>query len=241
MESLAHQLLPVLEPLQTQIKDWQCRVVPSAFNSKDDTLRALPLEAQWRLPSIEEHLVAFKPQTLILQLPSFWQVEPFIHYAARKAEAPICIIEPQNFPLDKAAIRLASADTILAEATEAAAIAEYLTAGNIQLPPYWILVHAADASQWSMPTLLTNKQLTVASEVQLAPGVPLLVQWAAVVTERSGLYHQSDIFTWSVDLSAPAITTKEPMLFTLTDFALPFTLKNAGHCACGKMLFAREA
>lgn len=238
-DSLAQRLSLILDPLQDKIKDWHCRVVPSAFNSTDPYLRALPLAREWHWPSAEEHLKRFGPETVILQLPSFWQVEPFAHLAARAAEAPVCIIEPQNYPLDKAAIRLASANAVWAESTEVAAIADYLHKEQIALPPYWMLVHAGNAAHWDTPALLKNRNTSVAAEVHLAPGVPLLVQCAAIVDAQNGLYHQSGLFTWSADLSSPSITTTSSFLFTLTNFALPFTLTGKGICTCGKKLLAR--
>jgi hypothetical protein len=122
-DSIAARLYPMLEPLQTRIKDMQCRIVSSAFNSTDPTLCAFPLARDWQWPSLEDHLKRFKAETLILQLPSFWQVEPFVHFAAKASGTAICNIETQNYPLDKASIRFASANAVLAESTEAAAIA----------------------------------------------------------------------------------------------------------------------
>ncbi|HEV8666263.1 MAG TPA: hypothetical protein VN665_00230 [Candidatus Paceibacterota bacterium] len=241
MDSLARQLLPTLEPLQGVIKDWHCRVVPSAFNSADDALRALPLAREWRWPSAGEHFKRFKAETIILQLPSFWQLEPFVHFAAQAAGTPLCNVETQNYPLDKASIRLASANGVVAEVTEAAAIAEYLHKEQVMLPPYWLVLHAGDAPTWQLPELLQNKNLEVAEEVHLAPGVPLLVQCADIVAKQSHLFHTSDLFVWNANTAAATITSKELMLFTLADFPLPFTLKNAGPCACGQTLFAREA
>jgi len=239
--SIAQKLLPILEPLQDKIKDWHCRVVPSTANSADSAFRALPLAREWRWHTCEEHLKRFNADTLILQLPSFWQVEPFVYAAAHNAKTPMCIIEPQNYPLDKASIKLASANAVLAEATEAAAIAEYLHAGQIELPPYWMLVHAADATSWRTPHLLQNRQLEVAEEVHLAPGVPLLVQCGHSMTAQNNLFHRSSLFEWNSDLAAPAISTSEkmPMLFSLTNFALPFQLKDRGVCACGQTLLER--
>lgn len=239
--SLANRLAPVLDPLQDRIKDMHWRVVSSAFNSSDPSLRALPLEREWRWPSLEAHLQSFKPQTLILQLPSFWQLEPYVHTAARAAEVPVCIIEPQNFPLDRAAIRLASAEAVLAEAAEAAGIAEYLSTSQVELPPYWILLHAANASQWDAPSLLLGRDIRVAQEVHLAPGVPLLVQCSDIVGAQSGYYHQSDLFAWSGDLSSPAISTNGSLLFEIKDLVLPFKLKDMGTCPCGKKLLARAS
>ncbi len=240
-DSLALRLFPILDPLQHKIKDWHCHIVPSAFNPIDPNLRALPLASEWRWVSAQEHIKRFAPETVILQMPVFWQLEPFIYFAVRGAEAPICIIEPQNYPLDKAAVRFASANAIVAEAAEAAAITEYLHAGQIELPPYWIVVHAGDAVRWDTPPLLKNKKLEIAEEVHLAPGVPLLVQCDTIVAAQSGQYHHSDLFIWNDDHSAPAISTTGSLLFTLKDFALPFALEGKGACACGKTLLARAA
>lgn len=181
----------------------------------------------------------FKPQTLIVQVPSFWQVEPFAHAASRAAGAPTCIIEPQNYPLDKAAIRLASADAILAEGRDAAAIAEYLHKEHVALPPYWLLVFAGDAPDWSVSPLLRSRHTRVATEVHLAPGVPLLVQCEHIGAAQSDYYHQSDLFAWNLDISAPTISTTNSLVFELKDFPLPFALADKGSCACGKRLLMR--
>ncbi len=233
---MAKKLAPLLEPLEAGISVNHYRVVPSAFNAADPHLRALPLPARWRWSSLEDHIKRFSPETFILQLPAFWQLEPFAYLAAHGAEAGICIIEPGNYPLDKAAVRFAAANTLLAEAAEAAAIAEYLHEGQIELPPYWIVVHAADAPSWSLPPLLKDKNISVAEEVHLAPGVPLLTQCGHIVDARSGLYHASDLFNWNDDPSAPAVSTTDSFLFMLKDFALPFALEGKGICACGKEL-----
>ncbi len=238
--SLAAKLVPILEPLEERIGTEHYRVVPSTFNSIDESLRALPLKREWRWQSIEMHLKRFAPKTLILQLPSFWQVEPFVHAASRAAGAPVCIIEPQNYPLDKAAIRLAEANALVAEATEANAIADYLYTAQVALPPFWILIHAADAPTWDTPRLLKSGNVHIAEEVHLAPGVPLLVQCAESAAAKSGHYHYSDLFTWSADLARPAIST-DALLFTLTDFTLPFALTEKGLCPCGNMLLARAS
>ena len=239
--SLAQKLATKLEPLEESIKKLHYRVVPSTSDADDPYLRALPLARGWRWLSLEDHLKRFGPEMLILQLPSFWQLEPLVHAASRAAGAPVCTIEPKNYPLDKAAIRLASADAILAEATDADALAEYLHAAQAKLPPYWLLVHTAEAPHWDAPTLLLKGQhILVAQEVHLAPGVPLLVQCTSIVAAKSGQYHQSDLFTWSSDMLSPAITATA-MLFELEDFALPFALVDKGMCVCGKKLVARKS
>lgn len=240
-DSLAKKLAPILEPLEAGLARMHYRVVPSAFNPNDPYLRALPLAREWRWPTCEEHLKRFSPRTLILQLPSFWQVEPFVHAAARAAQVPVCPIEPQNYPLDRAAVRLASANAILAEAGEAAAVAEHLHAGRAGLPPYWMLVHAGDAPQWRTPDILRGRGLEVAQEVHLAPGVPLLVQCAAIVDKQNDYYHLFELFNWSDDLSNPTITSAGALPFSLTGFALSFSLIDKGACACGKRLVARAS
>ncbi len=239
-ESLAKQLAIVLEPHQKDIKTLRYRIVPSSFSGTDAYLLAVPLKGEWQWPTLEEHLKRFKPETVILQLPTFWQLEPFVQTSARNAGAPLSVIEPQNFPLDKAAIRLASANTIIAEASEAAAIAEYLHAGQVALPPYWVLIHAADAVHWKVPHLLQSHGQEVAEEVHLVPGVPLLVQCAEMVRTHSSQYHQSDMFVWNNTLTAPMISVTKTLPFTLKDFALPFALKDKGVCVCGKRLVGRS-
>ena len=240
-ESLAKKLTIVLESHQKDTRKVPYRLVPSTFSGSDAYLQAVPLWGEWQWPTLEEHLKRFEPETIILQLPTFWQLEPFVQTSARNAGAPLCVIEPQNFPLDKAAIRLASANTIIAEASEAAAIAEYLHAGQVALPHYWVLIHAADAVHWKVPQLLQGRGQEVAEEVQLVPGVPLLVQCKAIVDARSGQYHESDIFVWNSNLVAPMISATETFPFTLKDVALPFALKDEGVCLCGKRLVARAS
>jgi hypothetical protein len=230
----------MLEPLEARIRGEGWRVVPSAFDPADPHLRALPLPAAWRWRTLEDHIKSFSPETLVLQVPIFWQLEPFAYLASSAAGAGICILEPQNYPLTKAAVRLASANAIVAEASEAAAIAEHLENTSTELPPYWVLVHAVDASQWDLPSGLKSRAVRAAQEVHLAPGVPLLVQCEGIVAgAQESLYHRSDIFEWGGGLDAPSITNKAPLPFKLEGFALPFSLEEAGACACGKRLLAR--
>lgn len=236
-DSLAKKLALVLEPLQERVRTMHYRVVSSAF-SPGPHMRALPLIDEWRWASLEEHLERFRPETVLLQLPLFWQLEPFVYRAARDAGAALCIVEPGNYPLDKAAMRFASVSTIIAEATEAAAIAGHVRAGQVGLLPHWILVHAADAMHWDTPDLLRGG-VRVAAEVHIAPGVPLLMQCGHIVAAQSGHYHRCELFAWSGSLSSPAISTNSSFLFELKDFALPFALEDRGTCACGKRLVAR--
>jgi len=235
--SAASQLLSILEPLQSIIKVKRWRVVPSSFDAMDDALRAFPLERNWQWHTLEAHIKNFKPETLIVQLPLFWQLEPYVHAAARSAEVPVCIIEPQNYPLDKASVLFAGADGVLAEVTEASALADYLHAQNIALPQYWILIHTVDAPQFTIPELLAKQ--SVAQEVHLVPGVPLLEQCTHAAKAKQNQFHQSDIFEWHTNNGQLSIASKS-LVFPLDTIALPFLLADAGACACGKRLYVRQ-
>jgi hypothetical protein len=237
--NIAARLVPTLEPLQDIIAENPWRVVPSSFISTDPNLRALPLPMEWRWPSLAGALAALEVHTLILQQPGFWQVEPFAFDAARTSSIPVCNIEPQNYPLDRAAIRFAEADGILAEASEGAAIAEYLQANNVTPLRAWVLIHPADSAQWETPPTLVRVNAAVAHEVHLAPGVPLLVQCTNLAKGNTPRFHRSSIFTWSDDFAAPTITTDVSLPFALTDFALPFSLADEGTCACGEQIVSR--
>jgi hypothetical protein len=238
-DSIATKLKPALQPLQEKIRELQCRIVPSTFNSLDDDLLALPLKEDWRWESFERFMRSCKPQTLMQQMPSFWQAEPFAHFAARTVQAPVAIVEPQNYPLDKALIRFASADSVIAEAGEAGALASYLTDANVALPPYWYLIYSVEAASFTRPGSLAGRHLVVAQEVDLAPTVPLLVQCGDIVKKGTGHFHLSELFTWSDDPKRPTISTKDNLLFVLKDFPLPFSLQDSGTCTCGKTLYDR--
>lgn len=240
LANIAVQLVPILEPLQEVLATQPVRVVPSSFDSTDPNLRALPLPTDWRWPSLAEALAALEVHTLILQQPGFWQMEPLAFYAARQSSIPICNIEPQNYPLDRAAIRFAGADGVLAEASEAAAIAEYLHVNNVAPCKAWILIHAADAPHWDTPPTLVRAQVGVAHEVHLTPGVPLLVQCKHLAKGSVPRFHRSSIFTWGDNLDAPTISATALMPFALADFPLPFSLKDEGLCACGDRLYSRK-
>lgn len=238
--TIAARLVPTLEPLQDTITGKPWRVVPSSFVSTDPNLRALPLPMDWRWLSLAEVLGALGVHMLILQQPGFWQMEPLAFYAACRSSIPLCNIEPQNYPLDRAAIRFAGADGVLAEASEAAAIAEYLNTNNVTLPGAWVLIHAADAPHWDTPPALLRVRAAVAHEVHLAPGVPLLVQCKHLAKQSAPSFHYSSVFRWSDSLDAPIIHSTALLPFVLADFPLPFSLKDEGLCACGEPLYSRK-
>lgn len=236
--SIAARLVSILEPIQDRIADEHWRVVPSSFSSTDPNLRALPLPQEWQWPSLAETLTALEVHTLILQQPGFWQVEPFAFHAARESSIPVCNIEPQNYPLDRAAIRFAEADGVLAEASEAALLAEYLYAHNVTPLRAWVLIHSADANTWDVPPALVRANVQVAHEVHLVPGVPLLVQCGHLAKQNAPRFHRSHICSWSEDLRTPAITI-ESLPFNLTQFELPFALQDEGICTCGECTVSR--
>lgn len=239
MGNIAARLVPTLEPLQDIIASNPWRVVPSSFISTDPNLRALPLPMEWRWPSLATVLAALEVRTLILQQPGFWQIEPFAFYAARESSIPVCNIEPQNYPLDRAAIRFAETDGIVAEAAEAAAVAEYLQSNNVTPLRAWVLIHTGDAAQWETPPTLVRAHVQVAHEVHMTPGVPLLVQCKYLAKGNAPRFHRSSVFTWSDTIAAPTITANASLPFTLTEFALPFSLADEGTCACGEQIVSR--
>lgn len=238
-DNIAARLVPTLEPLQDIIASKPWRVVPSSFISTDPNLRALPLLMDWQWPSLAEVLAALEVHTLILQQPGFWQVEPFAFYAARQSSIPVCNIEPQNYPLDRAAIRFAEADGVLAEVSEATAIADYLSTNNVTPLRAWALIHPADAPTWDTPATLVRSNAQVAHEVHLTPGVPLLVQCKHLAKQKASLFHRSKIFIWGKRLDAPTITTTDLLPFAFENFTLPFSLTDQGTCACGEKVVSR--
>ncbi len=237
--TIAARLIPTLEPLQDIIASKPWRVVPSSFISTDPNLRALPLPMDWQWPSLAEILAAFEVHTLILQQPGFWQVEPFAFYAARQSSIPVCNIEPQNYPLDRAAIRFAETDGMLAEASEAAAIADYLSVNNVTPLRAWILIHPADTPTWETPAPLVRAGTQVAHEVHLVPGVPLLTQCSHLIKTGVPRFHRSNIFIWNNNLTTPTVTAAASLPFALTNFALPFSLTDQDTCACGERIVHR--
>lgn len=210
----------ILADIEPKIPDMACRVVPSSFNPDDPQLRAVPrpLEASW--PSAEAILKAFGVRAVMMRLPLFWQTEPLLHAACRAAGAPIFTNDPENMPLGAAALSN-GVDTVVTTAADAAAFAGYLAEKHTPLPPFWIIVHQADAPRWEVPTMLRG--VKVAQEVHLFPGVPVLVQCPALVGKNR--YHFSDIHS------------QEPL--PLSELELPFVLKDCGTCVCGKAIGER--
>lgn len=227
-------LIAELSAIEPRIPEMGCRVFPSSFNPKDPDLLAFPRPIHWQWASCERILRFFGAQTVMTRLPHFWQLESPIHACCRNIGAPIFINEPENLALGAAAIVSASVDAIISEASVAAPFVSFLLERDVPLPALWLLIHKADAREWTVPLPLTQNGITVAQEVHLFPGVPVLEQCPVLASGKKSLFHVSDEYEWEMRESETLITSVSDDLFPLHRLLLPISIHTAGECACGK-------
>jgi len=167
----------------------------------------------------------------MMRLPLFWQLEPALHAACRAAGAPIFINEPENTQVGAEAVRQANIDTVVSEAADAPAFSSYLAQKNSPRPHNWILVHRPKA-EWMLPGALVEKDVRVAQEVHLFPGMVAFSQCEALADAKATGFHLCEDF-FLENLGAHSYVTNAALLVPLERFEIaPVREKSA--CVCGK-------
>ena len=206
-------------PAEDSSKNPEVRFVPTSFDGDDLELRAFAIPQSWRWTSCEDALLQHKARGVMMHLPLFWQLEPALYAACRAVHAPIFINDPRNLPVAAAALRSAGIDTVVSEVADATALSSYLHEKKSARPKLWFIVHRANNLEWDLPGGLLGEGEAVVQEVQLFPGMPVLIQCTHLAAKKSPRFHRS-----KNDVSA---------------FKLPFTLREEGRCSCGEIIVGR--
>ncbi len=233
-------LIAELSAIEPRIPEMECRIFPSSFNPKDTDLRAFPRAIHWRWTSCERMLRFFGAQAVMTRVPNFWQLESLVHACCRNIGAPLFTNEPENLALGAAAIVSANVNAIISEASETAPFVSFLLERDVPLPALWLLIHKADAREWSVPPSLIQNGITVAQEVHLFPGVPILHQCPALASDKKPLFHVSDEYEWEMLESETLITSAGGDPLPLHRLLLPISIHAAGECACGKTIVQKR-
>lgn len=208
------------------------RVIPTSFEPGDLTVTAFPLPRDWVWTSLERALRAAQPTVVMPCIPAFWQLEPLLHGACRKAGAPIFMNQLSNIPLGIAAIRDMGADVIIAEAAYAATFAEQIIKKNLSLPKTWVLLYRAESGSWDIPAVLTGHDIVVSREVHLFPGLPILTGCPA--RPFGPLLHPSDTFVWEFGEHRTLLTGTGKKPLPLQQYELPRMMREGPACDdCG--------
>lgn len=160
------------------------RIFPSSFDPIPE-LEAIRREQPWT--SCRDALAHFGARTVIMQTPFFWQLFSPLHDVCRELRVLIYPSEPENMPAAAEALLRADANVIICPARDAEEFAAYIIAKHYPLPA-WILIHRA-LDTFSVPPTLQLAHARVAHEIHSSPGVPMLVQCAALIDEGNGEFH----------------------------------------------------
>ncbi|MSU74148.1 hypothetical protein EXS56_03335 [Candidatus Kaiserbacteria bacterium] len=228
-----HRILSGIGPTLAQ---GRYRLSPETFEGNGFDTLTLPRSPGWKWRTLENTLREISAARVMSMLPSFWQTEPPAFYASRAAEVPFFTVEADNLAVAARAIDLAGVDTVIATPEVARSFNDYLLENGDQPPRNWILIHSTST------TPLTHDDLppsaTVASEVHLFPGVPLLFQCLSHIQTRSGLFHLSDDFALSEVRGGLRVTVKDPESMPVFALELPFELQEKGICTeCGRTIY----
>ena len=220
-----------LAAIQDDLRDLPCRVLPTSFDADDPELLGFPLPSTTRWNSLAIALQEFRPRGVMLRLPLFWQIEVLAWYAARSANCPIFLCDPENMPLSAAALVRGGIDTIITEARDAALFSTFLDVHRETRPRQWMIVHRA-TDPWVLPEGIRERSR---HEVHLVPGLPIFTQCEHASRLSGPLkFHQSD---YVYDPVSATITTQAHD--TIPRFSLPISTAVSSHgtCACGNALY----
>lgn len=212
--------------------------MPSSFDPNDTALKAVPRPYEWRWESCEDILRAGNATIVMSMLPFFWQLASPLHKICTAVGAPLFSNQPENMPVGAAAIQDAGINAVLSTPQDAAAFSLFLLERNVPLPATWLLVYSGAAAAWDIPISLNDAQ-TVAREVHLCPGLPLLVQCPAQARAHAEDFHLSKEFAWDFADKTPRVSIKDASLLPLHLYSLPFSLAEKGACSCKEAQYAR--
>lgn len=232
-----NELMELLIAAENEIAETPCRLFPSSFNPNDPNLTAFPRPFDWQWNSCERILRALDAHSVMARLPLFWQIESPLNAVCRKIGAILFLNEPENMPIGAAAIKSVPIHTVICEAEDARGFSLYLAEKNIS-PSAWFLIHRGDAAEWNIPDSIDIAE-SLAQEVHLFPGMPVLVQCASLIKKHSALFHISEEYAWEIAGDKTYISSVENIPFPLVKFELPFSLACREKCLCGKIIMAR--
>ncbi len=210
----SRNLRAIIEAIPLDLSSLPCRIVPSSFNPDDPDLRALPIPLSWHWTSCERMLAHFQAELVMILLPLFWQLTAPLQAAIRSAGAAAYIGDPENMPVNEAAVR-AGFDTVVISASDAPRFAAYLTREQAPFPTSWLVIHLPDATTWDIPQPLLKSACNIAQEVHLFPGFPLLHQSPELSDGQTPRFLLSDDLEWEITETATYITTP-------SDHPIPF-------------------
>ena len=226
-------LLDKIDDVQRELPETHCRVFPASFNPDDPTLRAFPVPVSREWMSLKRHLRHFRSRGVLLRLPLFWQVESPLYRTCREVDALYYANDVTNMPLGAAALRGMHLDTVLTDRSDAVALSTFL--GKAGTKYSWVIVHSLFETPWTIPDELTSA--SVAQEVHMFPGVPILTQCESLIEKKVPYFHVVD--TYEVEITKEAILISSPPddPVPLVRYVLP-PLSKQGSCACGKRVFS---
>ena len=225
--------LKQLKNIQGAIPSMRCNVVPSSFYPDDASMLAFPLPLSWQWSSCEKFLRERTSRSVMTRLPLFWQLEVLLHDECKAVGAPLFIGNPENMPVNGAAIVALNIDTVITSAEDIGAFAKHLSDRAIPLPKNWLIIYAPEQS-WDVPPAFLSAHIRVQREVHLFPGVVILKQCTHGAASKKNHFHISDGVRIETRGSGSYLTVDTELPFPVTDFELPFSLRAKGICACGR-------
>ncbi len=231
------KFLELLKDIEDKIPEMNCRVMPSSFDPDDQNLLAYPYYLSPRWDSCEKALRAFGARGVMMRLPLFWQTESLLHSACRAAGAFIFINEPENMPVGALALREGEVNTIVTDINDVFVFSSYLRDNKFPLNQTWIIVHPLKNKIGTIPEVLMKKEVLVAQEVHLFPGVPILEQCSTLWKEKKLLFHLLDLYVIEKKDNKSLLSNISDSPFSFFRYELPLHLNEAGRCGCGKDIF----
>lgn len=228
----ADTLQRVLDISMDRAREQRYAFSPTSFDASDEQLRALPraLDTMWR--EGERAFEHYGSTGVMVRTPIYWQFGLPIYRACRERDIPIFVNEPENIPVGAMSLQRGGIDTVVCESIDAFAFSSYIAEKKLPYPRLWVLIHRANTPVWTVPGGITESKSALSQEVHLFPGVPLLVQCAALADERSTRFHVADAF--DVELGASSFVSSRSIPLPLYRYVLPFSMRSSGACTCGK-------
>jgi len=232
-------LIELLSAVEKLIPEMGCRIIPTSFDANEPSLQAFPQPVDSRWTSCERPLRNANSKGVIMRLPTYWQIGLPLHAACRSVGIPIFVNEPENIPVGAMALKTGGIDTVVSENRDAEAFAEYLVKHALPYPRLGIVVHRI-GDMGDVSRVVLDTWGTVAQEVHVFPGVPVLDQCLILSEKKEPRFHLSDAYFYELSTQGTLITSVGGDPFPLYRYKLSCLLEKSGDCSCGKPVFERR-
>ena len=205
------------------------RLIPASFNPSESDMSACPIPADLGWDSCKNHFKHFNIVGVMMRLPLFWQMETPLQSAAREAGAFIFVNDRANMPLGQTALDIANIGAIVTDYPDALTFSAYLNEHNKPGPALWVIIHSLENALLPLPGTIPGK--SIAREVHIFPGLPMLVQCPNLIDKKTSDFHIAPLFWHDAARGSHVLSTRAGLPFSTV--TLPFTITETDICPCG--------